>query len=97
MRPWIVGWVLMSGSSSGSGHSSEYALLSLPPRARVRGGVAGGVRGVGAARVIGGGGEAARVTGGGGEVAGRGRGAGLREGAGTVNHWATLMLPSGLV
>jgi hypothetical protein len=30
-------------------------------------------------------------------VAGGGGGAGLREGAGTVNHWATLMLPSGLV
>jgi hypothetical protein len=36
------------------------------------------------------------VTGRGGEVGFR-EGAGVREGAGTVNHWATLMLPSGLV
>ena len=54
----MVMWVLTCGSSSGSGHSSEYALLPLPPRARRRGGVAGGVGGGGVGRVTGGGGGA---------------------------------------
>ena len=37
----MVTWRLMYGSSSGSGYSSEYALVDLSARAWRRGGVAG--------------------------------------------------------
>ena len=54
----MVTWRLMYGSSSGSGYSSEYALVDLSARAWRRGGVAGFGLGEGA------GGEGLRGEGG---------------------------------
>ena len=59
----MVTWRLMYGSSSGSGYSSEYALVDLSARAWRRGGVAGFGLGEGA----GGEGEWEMIRDGGGE------------------------------